>query len=77
MLARMSWWSGGDLPEDSLSEEEVAEEGGNEEILAEGVWKEPFRQHIPGYGVGDGGEDPVELAEWRLAVVEVARQAVD
>jgi hypothetical protein len=34
-----------------------------EELLEQGAW-----QHIPGDGVGDGGEDPVELTQRGLAV---------
>lgn len=30
-------------------------------------------QHVPCDGVGDGGEDPVELSERRTSVVEPAR----
>lgn len=33
-------------------------------------------QHIPGDGVSDGGEDPVELSEGSAPVVEPARDPV-
>lgn len=29
-------------------------------------------QHVPGDGVSDGGEDPVELSQWGASVVQPA-----
>lgn len=39
-------------------------------MLSEGFTS---RQHVPGDGVGDGREDPVELSERSSPVVESAR----
>ena len=45
--------------------------------LPEQALEERAGQHVPGNGVGDGGEDPVQLAQRRLAVSLLAGDAVD
>lgn len=45
--------------------------------LAEEPLEQIPRQTVPGDGVRDGGEDPVELAEHRASVVQLAGNLVD
>ena len=56
--------------EHAVREEEVAEERGEEQVLAEEALEEAARQRVPRDRVRDGREDPVQLAERRLAVVQ-------
>ena len=60
---------------DALGEEEVAEEGGDHEVLTEELLEEGPGQTVPGDGVGDGGEDPVELTDGGATVLQAAGQA--
>lgn len=64
-------------PHHALGEQKVAEETGDEEVLSEELLEEIGRQHVPGDGVSDGREDPVEFAERRLAVVKATRNLLD
>lgn len=45
--------------------------------LSEQPLEQRSRQHVPGYRVGDGGEDPVQLAQRGLAIRLLARDAID
>ena len=45
--------------------------------LPEQALEEAARQHVPGDGVGDGGEDPVELAQGSFSISLLAGDAVD
>lgn len=45
--------------------------------LSEESLEEGSRQHVPGNGISDGGEDPVQLSQRGLAVSLLARNAVN
>ena len=45
--------------------------------LSEEALEEGAGQHVPGNGVCDGREDPVQLSKRRLAVCLLARDAVN
>mmetsp|Transcript_26849 Transcript_26849/g.63729 ORF Transcript_26849/g.63729 Transcript_26849/m.63729 type:complete len:470 (+) Transcript_26849:3155-4564(+) len=62
---------------DPLRKEEVAEERRHEQVLSEELLEERPREHVPGDGVGNGGEDPVELPEECFPVCLLPGDAVD
>ena len=62
---------------DALGEQEVAEEAGDEQVLAEELLEEVAVEHVPGDGVRDGGEDPVELAHHGAPVGDLAGYALE
>mmetsp|Transcript_31532 Transcript_31532/g.88457 ORF Transcript_31532/g.88457 Transcript_31532/m.88457 type:complete len:227 (-) Transcript_31532:143-823(-) len=57
---------------DPFRQEKITKEGRHEEVLAEEALEQRGGEDIPRDGVGDGGEDPVELAEHGAAIGETA-----
>jgi len=58
-------------------EEEVAEEGGDEQVGAVEAGEELPRKRGPGNGVRDSGKDPVQFAQWGTTVLETSRNLHD
>jgi hypothetical protein len=61
---------------DSLRKQEIAEQAGEEQVLAEEAMEEWSGEHVPGDRVRDGCENPIELAQRRLPVILLPRNQV-
>jgi len=57
---------------DALCKKIVAEEGGDHQVLTEQFLKERLGKRIPGDGVSNGREDPVQLADRRSTLRDFA-----
>lgn len=62
--------------EDALGEEVVSEQRRHQQVLPEEPLEERPRQHVPRDRIRDGGENPIELPQRRLAVALLPRDGV-
>ena len=60
-----------------VGKQKVAEHTGHDEVLTEQPLEERAGQHLPRDGVRDGREDPVQLSEGGLPVVDLAGDGID
>mmetsp|Transcript_21798 Transcript_21798/g.47157 ORF Transcript_21798/g.47157 Transcript_21798/m.47157 type:complete len:110 (+) Transcript_21798:336-665(+) len=73
----MAHGSAVEVAQNPIGQQEVAEHTGNDQILAEQPLKQWTRQHVPGNGVGNGGEDPIQLPQRSLPIVDLAGDGID
>ena len=57
---------------DTARKHKVAEHGCHKKIVAEQAMEESTWEGIPGNGIGDGSENPVELSSHVTSVVQLA-----
>ena len=59
-----------------MSNRDIPEKRGAHHVSTQVFSEGAMRQYVPGYGVCDGREYPVQLAEDCFAVIDVSREVV-